>query len=175
MAANSTLAKVLSCLAGELARIEADLYAIANEAVPGLSESLLSKWEEDLGLPEECFPLAMGLKERQDAAHAKYTTKYTGLSETFFVDLALSLGATIEIIIAGGVGTPFRSGGTYDTEITRVGPYSSSSDPKSRVWSAARIHTWIVKIASSEPNIDIIQCLFERWKPAHTVVQFVIT
>lgn len=171
----SIFAKLLSCFAAELNRVEASIIGVINQSVPGLATDLLEEWETDLGLPEDCFPASLSLTERQNAAHAKYTTKYTGLSEQFFIDLAFSLGATISITVSTGAGVPFRANGPVDPDETRVGPFASSSDPAGRVWSVGRLSVWIVTIASSEPNIDIIQCLFEKFKPAHTVVQFIIT
>jgi uncharacterized protein YmfQ (DUF2313 family) len=172
--ASSVFAKLLSCFAGELNRLDDDILTILNNAVPGLSEDLLPEWETDLGLPEDCItdPDSLTLKQRQDSAHAKYTTNYDGLSEPFFIDLAASFGSVITISDGGGVGTPFRSGGPTEINITRVGPTSPTSDPASRVWSVARLHVWIVNIPSSDPNIELLTCVFNKMKPAHTVVEF---
>jgi len=172
MASNSTLGLLLSCFAGELKRLETDVVKVLNNAIPGLSEELLPEWEEDLGLPEDCFPPDQTLKERQDAVHAKYTANYAGLTEQFFIDLAYSLGATIAIRYGGEIGTPFRANGPVDIEETRVGPFTPASNPAGRVWSVARLSVWIVDIRDDQPNIETIQCLFNKLKPAHTVVEF---
>jgi uncharacterized protein YmfQ (DUF2313 family) len=168
----STFGILLSCFAGELSRLEDDIVTLLTNAIPGLSEDLLLEWEADLGLPEDCFPLPQTLKERQDAAHAKYTANYAGLSEQFFIDLAFSLGATISISSGGTIGVPFRANGPINIEETRVGPFATPSDPDGRVWSTGRLHVWIVDIQDDQPSIDIIQCLFQKFKPAHTVVTF---
>jgi len=173
----STLDVLLSCFAAELNRLDDHLLKLIRNGIPGLSDEdeLLPDWEIDLGLPEECFPLGTTEAQRRLAAHSKYTTKYTGLSEQFFVDLAQSYGATITITSGGGAGTPFRASGPTQPAVTRVGPTSPASDPASRVWSAANIHVWIVNIAGSEPNLDLIICVFNKMNPAHTVVQFNIS
>jgi len=173
----STLDILLSCFAAELNRLDNHLLTLIRNGIPGLSDEteLLPDWETDLGLPEECFPLGTTQAQRRLAAHSKYTTKYTGLSEQFFIDLAQSYGATITITQGGGAGTPFRAGSAIDTDKTRVGPTSPVSSPDRRVWSAAQLHVWIVNIAGSEPNLDLIICVFNKMKPAHTLVQFNIS
>lgn len=172
--ATSTFAKLLSCFAGELSRLDDDIVLILNNAIPGLSEALLSEWETDLGLPEDCItdPDSLTLQQRQDAAHSKYTTYYTGLSEQFFIDLALSFGSVITISDGSSIGTPFRSGGPTEIAVTRVGPTSPPSDPGRRVWSVKRLHVWIVNIPSSDPNVDLLKCVFDKMKPAHTIAEF---
>lgn len=172
MSNNSVFGALLSCFAGELSRVEDDVVLLLTNAIPGLSEDLLLEWEADLGLPEDCFPLPQTLKERQDAAHAKYTANYSGLSEQFFINLALSLGATISISGGGTIGVPFRANGPLNIEETRVGPFTDPSDPEGRFWSVGRLHVWVVDIRDDQPNIEIIQCLFQKFKPAHTVVEF---
>lgn len=174
MSPNSTFGKLLSCFASELNRLDDDIVALQREAIPGLSDELLEEWELDLGLPEPCVedPDSLTLKQRQDAAHSKYTTNYAGLSEQFFLDLADSFGSVITISGGGGVGTPFRSGGPTEIDVTRVGPTTPPSATGRRVWSVARLHVWIVNIPSSDPNVSLLECIFNLLKPAHTIVEF---
>ena len=167
----SVFSRLLSCFAAELNRLDDHALTLIRNSVPGLSDAaeLLPAWERDLGLPEACFPAMTGEPQRRTAAHSKYTTKYTGLSEQFFIDLAASYGALITITSGGGAGTPFRSGGITQPDVTRVGPIAGDTR---RVWSVARLHVWIVNIASSEPNLALIICQITRFCLAHTLVEF---
>jgi uncharacterized protein YmfQ (DUF2313 family) len=177
MSGNSVFSRLLSCFATELNRLDDHVLSLIRNGIPGLSDEaeLLPDWETDLGLPEPCFPLGLTEIQRRIAAQSKYTTKYTGLSEQFFIDLADSYGAAITITTGGGAGTPFRASGPTQIGVTRVGPTTPASDPGSRVWSVAQLHIWIINIAGSEPNLDLIICQFERLKPAQTIVQFNIS
>lgn len=170
----SNFAKLLSAFAGELDRLDDDIQTVLNNAVPGLSGVLLPDWERELALPEDCIadPDSLTATQRRNAAHAKYTANYAGLSEQFFIDLAASYGSTITISLGGGVGTPFRTGGPSSPDVTRVGPTTPADDPDRRLWSVTRLHVWIVNIASSDSNVDLLRCVFGKLKPAHTVVQF---
>lgn len=172
--ADSYFGKLLSCFAAELNRLDDHLLILIRNGVPGLSDEaeLLPDWELDLGLPEECFPLGTTEAQRRLAAHSKYTTKYSGLSEQFFIDLAESFGAAITITTGGGAGTPFRVSGATEPDVTRVGPTTPPDAPTRRYWSLQQLHVWIVNIAGSEPNLELIQCVFQKMKPAHTLVQF---
>lgn len=179
MAANSVFGKVLSAFASELDRFDTAAVEVMTNAVPGLSEDtmLLPDWQTELGLPEDCMLSywdTLTEAQRRDAAHSKYTLKISSLSEQFFIDLAASLGIGITITTGGGAGTPFRSdappalGG--DGNVTRVGPTTPVTDPSRRLWSVARLHTWIVSYPDSHPNAAVMMCYFEKLKPAHTVI-----
>lgn len=167
----SVIGRLLSCFAAELNRFDDHVLKLVTNGIPGLStvDELLPQWEQDLGLPEECFPLGSTEQQRRIAAHSKYTTKYTGLSAQFYIDLAASYGAAITITSGGGAGLPFRASGTSQPDVTRVGPVAGKTR---RVWSTARLHIWIVNIASSEPNLELIICQITRLRPAHTIVEF---
>jgi len=162
-APNSWFGKLLSCFATELSRLEARVIALIREAVPGLCDELLSDFESMLGLPEVCMPPVQLKGERQANVHAKYTSKYTGLSEQFYIDYAANMGITITIDYQGGVGTPFRTGGASTPDVTRV---------SERLWSVATFYIWRVNVAMTEPHFDSLVCMFEKLKPAHTVVVF---
>lgn len=172
MAPTSWFGKFLSCFASELNRLDNSILNLLTNAVPGLSIDLLPEWEYQLGLPEPGYPLNQTLAQRQVAAHSKYTVHYSGLSEQFFIDLALSLGEIITISDGAGAGLPFRADGPLAVDITRVGPTSPASLPDSRVWGVAQLHVWVVNIASSAQNLELIRAVFEKMKPAHTIVQF---
>jgi hypothetical protein len=174
MAANSTFGKLLSVFAEELNRFDDFVLELIRQSVPGLAtiDGLLPAWEADLGLPEKCFPLGTTEAQRQRAAMSKYTTRYTGLSEQFFIDLAATYGVPITITIGGGAGVPFRMGGPTTPNITRVGPTDPADAPDRRLWSTSQLHVWIVNIPSSAEDVELVQCIISKFAPAHTIVQF---
>ncbi len=162
-APTSFFGKLLSCFATELSRLEARTIALIRESVPGLCVELLEDFERALALPEKGMPISQSQGERQANVHAKWTAKYSGLSEDFFIDYAARMGITITIDTSGGVGTPFRLGGASTPDVTRFG---------NRFWSAATLYTWRVNVAQTEPNYDSLVIMFTKLKPAHTIVVF---
>lgn len=170
----------LGAFAAELDRLDTAIVNAMAEAVPGLASDMLTEWETELGLPEpelaETYP-GLSLAQRRAAAHAKLTQHNQGLCEQFYIDLAAVLGVTITITTGGGVGVPFRAGGPSFPGVTRVGPYASPSDARSRVYSVSQLHHWTVNYPASTPQgvLDVMRAFFERLKPAHTHVDFLPT
>lgn len=164
----TTLGQLLAGLAPEAARIHGLIDALADEMDPRTTTALLSEWQRELGLPDACLT-ADTLQGWRRLLHTKLTALGLGTVQSY-VDLAARLGYTITIQEF----RPFRWGAS-----TWGQPYNTGSRP----W------TWRVSVA----NVDIIrfrwgqsrwgepytrasdpllECLFNRLKPAHTVVEF---
>jgi uncharacterized protein YmfQ (DUF2313 family) len=153
--------KLLYVIAIEFDLIGSSIMNLIKNSIPGLSDDLLTDWETELGLPDECSPIAGSISERQQIVHAKYITKYDGLSTTFFVSYAANMGSTITIIENYGGGEPFR------VNTARVDRVMGDIDG-SRLWSLRIQHVWEVQISSSDPNKNTLHCIFLKIKPAHT-------
>lgn len=158
-----TWSKLLYCFAEEMTNWENNLLQLLIELVPGLSTWLLPDWERNLGLPDECSPLAPTIAQRQVIAHAKYTVKYSGQSIQFYMDLAAKYDSIITIDSNPG-GIPFR------VDQSRVDTTPPDGINGSRLNSLGILHTWKVSIDSADPNKDILHCLFYKFKPAHTTL-----
>ena len=167
------IGKILMAFAIELEAFEDRVTALRREAIPGLSREMLREWEEDLGLPDECSPLAQTIEERAQVTHAKYTGNYYGQSTQFFIDYAASLGATITIKEFTGIGSAFR------VDVNRVDRMPGTEPPSersygSRLWSIGSKFKWVVTIldVSGDVSEEQIKCRIRQLAPAHTEVVF---
>lgn len=167
------IGKILMAFAVELEAFEDRVTALRREAIPGLSRELLPEWEEDLGLPDQCSPLAQSLEERAQVAHAKYTGNYFGQSTKFFIEYAASLGATISIKEFTGIGSAFR---VNVNRVDRMPGTESPADRRygSRLWSIGSKFKWVVTIlaVNGDVSIEQIKCRIRQLAPAHTEVVF---
>jgi uncharacterized protein YmfQ (DUF2313 family) len=167
------LGKILMTFAVEMERFQDRVRALIREAVPGLSSELLPEWEQDVGLPDECSPLAQNIEERAQVVHAKFTGNYYGQSKQFFIDYANSLGATIRIKEYSGIGSSFR------VNVNRVDRMPGIESPTerifgSRLWSSGSVYKWIIYIDDVFGNVteDQIKCRIRQVVPAHTELIF---
>lgn len=153
---------LLWCFARELGRLEEHVTNFIRETIPGLSTQLLYRWEEEAGLPDNCSPLASTVFQRQVNVHKKITAEYAQNIQ-FYVDYAASFGSTITII-------------EEPAEVTVTGV--DSSDPEvgecneTVLSTTGTRHVWTVQIAAGDPNTDLLECIFNQIKQAHTRVVF---
>ena len=157
------LGKLLLCFAIEFEKFEQRITDLRREAIPGLSNELLTDWENDLGLPDECSPLAPSIGERQRIAHAKYTGNYYGQSKQFFIDYAEKLGALITIQEFTGAGSIFR------VDINRVDSTPPYGIDGSRLWSNVAKHRLAITIVNIDGEVSeqYIKCRLQQIAPAH--------
>lgn len=160
------LSKLLMVFAIEFEKFEDRVTALRRESIPGLSRELLSEWERDLGLPDQCSPLAPTIDERQRIVHAKYTGNYYGQSRQFFIDYAESLGATITVHEFTGTGSIFR------VDINRVDSTPPYGIDGSRLWSSAAKHRLAITILNIDGDVSeqYIMCRINQIKPAHVEI-----
>jgi len=148
----------LSVFAAEFSRFWSRKTVLENEMVPGNAVELLEDYETILGLPDECTPdVPLTLQERQNLVHQKWTQGKTNpdleeitQSESYYIEYAANLGYTITITYGGG---PFRIG-------DRVG---------GRLGTVGDLYTWNI----SGDYDAFLQCLFERDKPAYTIINWI--
>lgn len=156
-------------LAEEFSRVDARGDDLVLEANPATTSELLPEWEAAAGLPDECVPSGQTLQERRAALISKLT-ELGGASRSYFIQLAASLGYTITI----DEFAPFRAG------------ISHAGDPLAGenwmyVWRINAPETTVTDFraslsAAGEPlrkwGNDLLECVFNRLKPAHTVLLF---
>lgn len=167
--ASTNMESLLGAFAVELERGDARVDDMLRESYPLTSSELLEDWERVLGLPEPCAGAPTGLEARRIAAHEKLSRK-GGQSPQYFIDLAAQYGFTITI----SEYSQFRAG------------INSAGDP---VYGDAWAYTWVVHgpevtvrtfkagqatagEALREWGNEILECLINRLKPAHTHVIF---
>lgn len=93
----TTLDRVCLAMAQELARIDVRLDDLIREWLPSTAVEMISDWERNLGLPDDCQGnVSTVLAERQAAALQKFTSR-GDLTPGFFVALAAKLGVTATV------------------------------------------------------------------------------
>jgi uncharacterized protein YmfQ (DUF2313 family) len=160
---------------------------LETESDPRKTVELLPDWERAWGLPDPCVKAPQGVEARRNALVTKMTM-LGGQSRQFFIDLAASLGYTITI-------TEYLP---YQCGISRVGDTRDAKDnpqdPTRYMWQLGPPeirYNWTVHVSAlsltyfrtgiSECGIDRLlaigvpedlECLIDRYKPAHTDVIF---
>jgi uncharacterized protein YmfQ (DUF2313 family) len=172
---DSTLMQVVSGLAqvwGDVDGRFADLLEI--ESDPRSTYEMLPDWERAFGLPDPCIPVVQTLAERRVALVVKMTMQ-GGQSRAFFIGVAASLGYRITIREY----RPFQFG------LSSFGGSRGQFQPPS-----VRFY-WRVRVSGGRSTrfsfggssfgrdsfleirkAEDLECMFRRWKPAHTIVLF---
>ena len=149
---------MLGALALTWYRINRDASALLDDAFPGQSVQLLPEWESSLGLPDPCAGPAQTIQGRQ----AQVLTRFIGAagqSKAFFIQLAALLGFQVTI-------TQFTGANWY---IWRVNAHNTNV-----VYFRADV-SQIGEPLQAVNNSDVLECVFQALKPAHTVVEFAYT
>lgn len=161
---------LLRGVAEELARVHARTLYLLEEADPRSTYEMLAAWERNAGLPDQCGGgIGSSIDERQRRLHQKLTSR-GGQSRAFFIGVAAALG------YPGARITEFRP-------FTCVSACEDSLDPDP--WR----HVWRIEFPQStgiveftalstctealrEWGDDMVECVINRLKPAHTIVYF---
>jgi uncharacterized protein YmfQ (DUF2313 family) len=160
---------------------------LETESDPRATLELLPDWERNWGLPDPCVTTPQSIQARRTALVLKMTMQ-GGQSRQFFIDVAQKLGYTVTI-------TEYLP---YICGISRVGDTRSAldnpEDPTRFMWQLGppelryywTVHVTSLKLeyfhtGSSQTGIDRLlsigtaqdlECLIDRYKPAHTDVVF---
>jgi uncharacterized protein YmfQ (DUF2313 family) len=187
---DSTLMK----LVGGLAQIWGDPVdaraadLLERESDPRATIELLPDWERNWGLPDPCYAGPLTIADRQLALVMRMTMR-GAQSRQFFIDVAAFLGYTITITEYA----PFMAG-VSNCGDTRTPPLDPSplvgnfrwyiGPPEMRFYWTIRVTgarlTWF-RSAQGQAGVDHhleiglaedLECLLDRWKPAHTQIVF---
>jgi uncharacterized protein YmfQ (DUF2313 family) len=155
---------------------------LERESDPRKTVELLPDWERAWGLPDPCLPSATTIGERQRML-VLYMTYLGGQSRAYFTQLMAWLGYTVTIKEFA----PFMAG------ISQVGdtrPHPTDQfrwyigPPEMRFYWSVEVGTASViwfRVSSGQAGVDPhmrlgipqeLQCLLDRWKPAHTELVF---
>ena len=171
--ADATLTKLLTGLAGELARVDGRALQLLEEADPRTTAELFADWERVAGLPDACAVAFGGdqtTAQRRSALVGKLTT-LGGQSAAYYVGLAAVLGYAITVedftehTVEDDVEHPFYGAAwafawqvnTALNTVTEITVEDSVEDPIAS-WGSA-----------------LLECVINRLKPAHTTVLFSYT
>jgi uncharacterized protein YmfQ (DUF2313 family) len=144
----SILRLVLQALSQEMGRYQADVYQVATEAVPNFNATMLDEWEQVLGIPDDCIPLADNPTDR--AFNIMLKLGYLNLqTEADYIRLANLLGLSISI------------SNSYPTMTINIAGFVPPSFP----------YTFPFVFGADSNNL--FQCLVLKQRPAHIEVVFV--
>ena len=167
----SVQGRALKIWAEGLAETDARAEDLVREANPAQAFEMLSAWEKECGLPDECSELTATLAERREAVIAKLTHA-GGQSPAYFISLAKTIGYDVGISITEF--KPFRAG------------HSSAGDPVcgqdwAFAWQVNAPETTVRHFAAGvscagEPlakwGNERLECMIKQAAPAHTIVLF---
>ena len=167
---DAVVSNLLQAWSDELARIDARIEALAQEADPRSTDELLSDWERVLGLPDKCTAsLGLSTAERRQLAWQRLTEQ-GGQSRAYFIALAARLGEP-------------------DVTISEFRQATCNSDCNAALYSQADEFVWRMNIPHPVANVrlmncndplqlytpNLIECPIKERKPAHTNVIFAYT
>lgn len=160
---------LMRALAEEFARVDTRAIDLLNEVQPGTTIEMLSDWERVAGLPDPCVTTGQTIQERRNALLSRLSSA-GGQSREFFMLLAAYLGFSITI-------TEYRQ---FRAGISRVGDAVCGEDWL-YTWRINAPETTIIEFRAGlsvvgEPlrswGNELLECVFNRLKPAHTVLLF---
>lgn len=163
---------------------------LERESDPRHTIELLPDWEQAWGLPDPCFPTATTIAERQKML-VLYMTWMGGQSRDYYIKLMEFIGYEVNYV---GEYAPFmagisRVGETRPTMLDGNGKTVIDTKKTFRwyIGPAEQRFSWFINVGgatltwfragSGQAGVDThlkigipqdIQCLLNRWKPAHT-------
>lgn len=166
---DSNLRKVLLGLASELIRLRDSVNNLCEQYDPRVTEEFIDEWERTVGIPDDCIGNSGTLEERRN----NVLLKIAGINITTakqFENLAASFGFTVTVKSGVDVSTfplafPFVLLSAAEAPFTIIVEYDASLETESFPLTFPFTFT-----ASA---IDILECLFDKLKPANTQIVFV--
>lgn len=150
------LGKLMMVIGGELARVESRAYNLINERVPALSVELIEEYREQFVDVKSEEALITSDNDVALLAHAKTFDVTQAFSETNAESLAATLGFTVNVVQGSTVGNPAICGDAVcgNQVCGSRGIYS----------------TILVEVLVGAANYELLQSIFEDYKPAHCVL-----
>lgn len=163
----STLTRLLLGLADEYARVDDRAKVLVDEWDPRTTLELLADWERVYGLPDPCVGSDPSVVQRRNSLVAQIIN-LGGQTPAYFIAVAAALGFTVTI--------------------TEFDEYSVEDDVDAFINGPAWAYAWQVNAPLNtvfEMTVDdlvsdpiaswgneVLECVLERIKPAHTDVLF---
>lgn len=168
---SSTLALFLDAWSQELARIQTRANNLISEADPRINNELLSDYERIFGLPTDCMVgVSQTLQQRHNGLVSQITS-VGGQSPAYFINLALNAGFTITITEF----SPARVTSTVASPIYDASwAYAWQVNAQLNTVTNFLVNSLVADVLSTWGN-NLLECLINRYKPAHTTVLFSYT
>jgi uncharacterized protein YmfQ (DUF2313 family) len=167
----SVLSAQLDAWSNEFARVQAHIDGHIDEADPRLTYALLPDYERLFGLPADCM---VGVDQTLSQRRNALLMQMTGVgsqSRQYYIDLAAAAGYSITITEF----TPYNVSMTVDMPI--IGPdwaYAWQINAPSVTVTYFLANSGVNEALASWGNTQL-ECLINRYKPAHTIAIFSYT
>lgn len=164
----STLRKILIGLASEWLNFRDKINEVSNQYNPKTTTQLIQEWEEFVGIPDSCIPVASTIEQRR----LNILLKLAGINATTenqFKKIAEILGYNIQVSNGASTSTfpltlPFLLISEASAPYTIVITLPSSIEPSGFPL------TFPFTLTAQQPAI--LNCLFDKLKPANTQLFF---
>jgi len=166
--ADSTFRKLLRGLSGELFRCNGLIKEYCEQIIPDTTTKFVSEWESALGIPDDCFFGTGTLEERR--LHVLIKLASFGVqTQQDFINLALLFGIVVTV-------TNGTLHGTFPMEFP-LSFFNSSQDARFTIIVdfdeiLGGVFPYTFPILFGDATLSIIECLFEKLKPANTELIF---
>lgn len=163
------LAAVLMGISAEFARIDARDFALYTEMDPAKVSELVPDWEAVMGLPDECLGDSPSFGDRQLAVQHRLTA-VGSQNPAYFVNIAKGQGypnATVIQHRAPRFG-PARFGKTHFGTWHVQFMWTLNTGGRQRVGRRFGVSYWGERFGVNPGSA--LECLVNRYAPAHTVV-----
>lgn len=170
---NAYATRLLLALCAEFANVDGRAAALLDEVDPRTAAELLIDWERVAGLPDGCVidaGIDLSTAQRRAALLARLTMQGSQ-ALSYYVALAADLG--------------------YSIEAEEFHAFDVNDDIATPIRGPAWVHAWQVTSALNQPvdftvaslvtdplaswsNV-VLECVLNRFKPAHTVLVFAYT
>lgn len=165
----SVLRAVLKAIARENQNIDTLLIDIMDQHSPDQTINFIDKWEEAVGIPDECFSGTGQLSERILHVLIKLYFQQV-VTKQDWITLAKLLGYDISISSPNtGKGFIYEFPLEFDTH-SKEGASTLVID----ITSTADVSEFPADfpIVFGRPENEILECLFNKIKPAHVAIQY---
>ena len=168
---NSNFRKLLVGLAGELFTADGYIRSYSQEILPDEAVLFIDEWEKALGIPDDCFSGTGTLDDRRKHILVKLASLGIQTADDF-VDLAALFGVTITVT----PGSDFYSFAQFPVEFPF--PFFGSEE-ESRfnivveftIQDSAKF-TFFFPYTFGDALLQILECLFNKLKPANCTITF---
>lgn len=170
---SSTLSKFLSAMSEEYARIDERALALVKESNPSTTIEMLPDWERAFGLPDSCSEATdLTLQQRRQRLIQLLTTR-GGQNKTFYKTIAANFGFDVGVIEVADQ-PPFRAGSGRAGDRLTNGLWRYAFIIEAPASAIVRFRAG--RSAAGERLLlvqnTVLQCLIEKYKPAHAVAIF---
>ena len=153
--ADTTMRNMLVGISRESLRAEGYLKALQEQFIPDMTENFIEDWERALGIPDDCFDAQGDLNERRRDILVKLAS--LGVQTVAdFQNLATLFGVTATVL-PGEEAAPVPSDPKFTIVVEFISPEG---------------FPFTFPFIFGSEIISIVECLFNKLKPANCIVVF---